>query len=693
MADLEEEEGELDDDMDLETSMDERETEPRTVVPSSSSSSNATVKHPTPLTSSSLPKQLQPQQQQQQPKKTSTSSLSHSHSHSHSHSPSVPLSHSSYSSNANASPALVFDDHPQQPSSAKSPAHLLRPSTSSNSQSSVVPPPLLLQRVYHGCSSIDDYQNERKVGEGTFGEVNIMKHIKTGEKFALKRILMANEKEGIPITALREIKILKSLSHENIVELTEIAVKKGNKQTRTRGEVHMVFPFMDHDLNGLLENPNIRFLPNQIKSYVQQLLKGTDYLHKNQIMHRDMKTANILIDNKGYLKIADFGLARAHLQSIKDPKYTNMVVTRWYRPPELLLGATRYGPSIDMWGVGCVFGEILKRKPILVGNDDFDQLEKIWELCGTPTPETWPGLKELPAMQTMELSKPPKERSIPHHFKHFVNDKYFLGAIELLEKILVCDPAQRLSADVALQHHYFFAKPFPATPGGADFITNWEQSHELGSRMRREASRANSDIPGLRPPALAVPQPHYTLPGDFETYQRVMGFVENVPHVQAGCRRGHQQGMGGSHHGHHHQYGGSGGGGHWQGGQHPYARGGGDGGGGYQRNKAMYEHNPNVGRSGSGAGSGAQGRPSYGASGNNGGRDGGYRGGGYDSSRAGGGGGGDGGRDRDRERDRDHRSGDEYRGDRDRYGGGRGDQQQQHGQRDDRRLPSKPAAQ
>ncbi|KAJ3227864.1 serine/threonine protein kinase, CMGC, CDC2/CDK sub [Chytriomyces hyalinus] len=348
-----------------------------------------------------------------------------------------------------ASPALVFEDMTNS-FLATSPS-LSNPNSSSISK-----------KVYTGCSSIDDYEVVRKVGEGTFGEVLIMNSLKTGKKYALKRILMHNEKEGIPITALREIKILKSLSHVNIIELTEIAVKKGNKQTRQRGEVHMVFPFMDHDLNGLLENPAVRFTPHQIKSYFHQLLSGTDYLHKNSILHRDMKTANILIDNEGYLKIADFGLARAHLKSSKDPKYTNMVVTRWYRPPELLLGTMRYGPAIDIWGVGCVFGEILKRRPIIVGSDDFDQLEKVWEIIGTPSAdapinskESWPSMQELPGMSTISgFNK--RERKLRAYFARFAEDPYFIGVIDLLDDILVADPSKRPSAEKALQHHYFF---------------------------------------------------------------------------------------------------------------------------------------------------------------------------------------------------------------------------------------------
>ncbi|KAJ3065326.1 serine/threonine protein kinase, CMGC, CDC2/CDK sub [Podochytrium sp. JEL0797] len=232
--------------------------------------------------------------QNQQPPSSSSKKYkpfpAHLHHH-HSRPSSSSSSSSSYHPNNNtASPSLPYD--PQHDASSSrpptstpmSPAFMPRSGASAATTprpgDAAVAPVMQQQRVYKGCSSIDEYVSGKKVGEGTFGEVMIMTHSKTGKVYALKKILMHNEKEGIPITALREIKILKSLCHENVVELTEIAVKKGNKQSRTRGEVHMVFPFMDHDLNGLLENPSIRFMPHQIKSYFQQLLKGTDYLHK-----------------------------------------------------------------------------------------------------------------------------------------------------------------------------------------------------------------------------------------------------------------------------------------------------------------------------------------------------------------------------------------------------------------------------
>lgn len=260
-------------------------------------------------------------------------------------------------------------------------------------------------RKFHGCSALAEYSVTEKIGEGTFGEVSIGRHKKSGDVVALKKILVHNEKEGIPVTALREIRILKALAHPNIIALKEIAYRKGDRAKKEKGVISMVFPYLDHDLTGLLENPAVRFKPPHIKSYMKQLLMGTNYLHKSHILHRDIKGSNILVDNKGNLKIADFGLARSYTAEDKK-KYTNMVVTRWYRPPELLMGAVHYTTAIDIWGVGCVFGELLKRRPILPGSSDLDQLQKIFQLCGTPTDENWPDYKQLPNIANQSITLP-----------------------------------------------------------------------------------------------------------------------------------------------------------------------------------------------------------------------------------------------------------------------------------------------
>jgi serine/threonine-protein kinase BUR1 len=222
------------------------------------------------------------------------------------------------------------------------------------------------QNSFRGCSKIADYKILSKLGEGTFGEVHKAESLNTGAIVALKKILMHNEKDGFPITALREIKLLKMLSHLNILKLEEMAVEHHPKSTdkRKRAIMYMVTPYMDHDLSGLLENPTVTFKEEHIKCYMLQLLEGVRYLHDNQILHRDMKAANLLINNKGILQIADFGLARHYDEPVPVAgrgggearrDYTTLVVTRWYRPPELLLHLRRYTTAIDMWGVGFVF--------------------------------------------------------------------------------------------------------------------------------------------------------------------------------------------------------------------------------------------------------------------------------------------------------------------------------------------------
>jgi len=338
------------------------------------------------------------------------------------------------------------------------------------------------QTQYYGVSECNEYDFKDRVGSGTFGEVHKAKDSRTKEIVAMKHIYMANENEGVPITALREIKILKQLNHPNIIPLLEIAVKRGNRVARQRGALYMVFPYMDHDLAGLIENKNVEFTEPQIKCYMKQLFEGILYLHSNNIMHRDIKCANILINNQGQLQIGDFGLARSFDPDDKNKEYTNMVVTRWYRPPELLLGETRYTCAIDMWGLGCILGEILQRVPILRGESESDQLEKIWDLCGTPNEEIWPGFRNLPGCHDLTF-KYPKPNCIEERFKNF-NPL----AVDLLKKLLTLDPKKRITAKEALTHDYFWTSPEPALPKD---LPTYAPSHELDARKARKM--ANPD--------------------------------------------------------------------------------------------------------------------------------------------------------------------------------------------------------
>ncbi|QIW99016.1 hypothetical protein AMS68_004534 [Peltaster fructicola] len=347
------------------------------------------------------------------------------------------------------------------------------------------------QRRFRGSAKLSDYElDNEKLGEGTFGIVTKARSKRTGAVVALKRILMHNEKDGFPITALREVKLLKLLSHKNILRLEEMAVERQSAEDKTksgkrRATLYMVTPYMDHDLSGMLTNPDINFSEPQIKCYMQQLLEGVRYLHASHILHRDMKAANILISNKGLLQIADFGLARHYEgptpksgdgngEAVRD--YTSLVVTRWYRPPELLLTLRRYTPAIDVWGVGCVFAEMYERKPILEGRTDVDQCVRIFQLIGSPTDETMPGWHKLPGCEGQNQWDY-KKGDIDQRF----GSRMSKTGLELLKKMLCLDWRKRVNAIDALAHPYFTTAPLPADPSQ---LPTYKDSHELDSRKR-----------------------------------------------------------------------------------------------------------------------------------------------------------------------------------------------------------------
>ncbi|TDZ30950.1 Serine/threonine-protein kinase BUR1 [Colletotrichum spinosum] len=361
-----------------------------------------------------------------------------------------------------------------------------------------------------GCSRITDYEQLGKLGEGTFGEVHRARQKRTGDHVALKKIIMHHEKDGFPITALREIKLLKLLSHKNILELVDMAVEHPQRASdkRKRPIMYMATPYMDHDLSGLLDNPSVHFTEPQIKCYMLQLLEGLRYLHDNHILHRDMKAANLLINNKGILQIADFGLARHYEGPTPHPgqgageghrEYTGLVVTRWYRPPELLLHLKKYTPAIDVWGVGCVFGEMLVGKPILAGESDTNQLEIIWDLMGSPTPDNMPLFHTLPGAEG--LTPRARPGSLPTRFRD-----YGTGAVSLLRDLLKLDWRARVNAADALNHPYFKMSPLPAEPGD---IPSFEDSHELDRRKFHDRKAALPPAPkggtvGIGPDAHGV---------------------------------------------------------------------------------------------------------------------------------------------------------------------------------------------
>ncbi|KAJ0064445.1 hypothetical protein NL108_006504, partial [Boleophthalmus pectinirostris] len=204
----------------------------------------------------------------------------------------------------------------------------------------------------------------------------------TGETVALKKVALRRLEDGIPNQALREIKALQEIEDNQHVVKLKAVFPHGT------GFV-LVFDYMLSDLSEVIRNSERPLTPAQVKGYMMMLLKGVTFLHHNNIMHRDLKPANLLISSSGHLKIADFGLARL-LSEQGERLYSHQVATRWYRAPELLYGARKYDEGVDLWAVGCIFGELLNSSPLFPGENDIEQLCCVLRVLGTPTQETWP---------------------------------------------------------------------------------------------------------------------------------------------------------------------------------------------------------------------------------------------------------------------------------------------------------------
>lgn len=329
------------------------------------------------------------------------------------------------------------------------------------------------------------------MGEGTYGQVFKARSERTGAIVALKKIRMDSEKDGFPVTAMREIKLLQALRHENVVRLHEMMV--------TRGSVYMVFEYMEHDLNGILAHPQVHFTPAHLKSLAQQLFSGLDYLHRRAaVLHRDLKGSNILLNNAGRLKLADFGLARFYAKRRRaggaaGGDYTNRVVTLWYRPPELLFGETQYGSEVDMWGAGCIFVELFVKRPVFQSETELEQVRAITDVLGPVTRANWPGVERL---AWFEMVKPAAVAAAEGEgeTKDYVQaafGKYMGGtALDVARGLLTYDPERRWTAREALAAGYFREEPRPELPAGLLSALEGEW-HEYESRREKRKASAN----------------------------------------------------------------------------------------------------------------------------------------------------------------------------------------------------------
>ncbi|KAG0167852.1 Cyclin-dependent kinase 10 [Apophysomyces sp. BC1034] len=303
---------------------------------------------------------------------------------------------------------------------------------------------------YGECRDVEDFQKLNRVGEGTYGVVYRVKDTKSSQIVALKKIRMERETDGMPISSLREISILKRMRHPNIVNVTDVAV--GPKLE----SIFLVMEYCEQDLGTLLDMVPTPYTSSEVKCLMHQLLRGLEYCHDHSIIHRDLKMSNLLLTSTGLLKIADFGLART--LSLPSKPMTPNVVTLWYRSPELLFGEANYTTAVDLWSAGCIMGELLQHRPLLPGNTEQAQLDLVVKLLGTPNEHIWPGYSKLPLGKSLVL---PKQE---YNNIKIVFPRHTDGTISLLAGLLTYNPRSRLTVKQALTHAYFYESPRAQEP-------------------------------------------------------------------------------------------------------------------------------------------------------------------------------------------------------------------------------------
>lgn len=301
----------------------------------------------------------------------------------------------------------------------------------------------------------DSYDCLSRISEGTFGIVWKARDKKHPESYvALKELKLENSANGFP--GMREINALFALAqHESIVTLKEVVLG-----TNGIDDVYLVMEYFDTDLLRVIEDGSL--LEEDTKSILYQIVSGVKFIHEKGYLHRDLKCSNVLVNHRSKrIAIADFGLARQwQPDNSSAAPLTQSVVSLWYRAPELLFGETKYGPPVDMWSVGCIFGEILERRPTFQSQGELDQISQIFTLLGPPTQSSWPGFDELPNAKLFRWrAKDGQEPTVRKRFLLFTAEapqSFDLGqdGFDLLVGLLRLDPERRLTASEALEHLY-----------------------------------------------------------------------------------------------------------------------------------------------------------------------------------------------------------------------------------------------
>ncbi|KAE8727119.1 Mitogen-activated protein kinase 4 [Hibiscus syriacus] len=283
----------------------------------------------------------------------------------------------------------------------------------------------------------------KPIGRGAYGVVCSAINRETNDKVAIKKINNVFDYPVDALRTLRELRLLRHIRHDNVIALKDVMMPA---QRTSFKDVYLVYELMDTDLHQIIKSSQ-PLSNDHCKYFIFQLLRGLKYLHSANILHRDLKPGNLLVNANCDLKICDFGLARTSRGN--EQFMTEYVVTRWYRAPELLLCCDNYGTSIDVWSVGCIFAEILGRKPIFPGTECLSQLKLIINVLGS---------QQEADIQFIDNPKARRFiKSLPHsrgiHLSHLYPQADPL-AIDLLQRMLVFDPSKRISVTEALLHPY-----------------------------------------------------------------------------------------------------------------------------------------------------------------------------------------------------------------------------------------------
>jgi cyclin-dependent kinase 10 len=312
--------------------------------------------------------------------------------------------------------------------------------------------------THFNCSDVAEYEKVDRIGEGTYGTVYRAIYRRTRTVVALKRVLLHNEStEGFPITTLREISVLRLCkNHRNCVQLLDVVVGK------RRDAVFLVFEYCEHDIYALIRKYKSPFTEAELKCLFLQLLQALSYLHKHDIVHRDLKLSNLLYTCRGELKLADFGMSRELNFSDTTPM-TTKVVTLWYRAPEILLEYGFYSTAVDMWAVGCLFGELLASKPLFPGDSESDQIQYVFDVLGVPNERVWPEVNSMPLISNCTVKIIPTKENVYNNLR-VLFPAISEDAFEFLNLCLAYNPRNRIKAKHALTHMYFLRSPYPLDP-------------------------------------------------------------------------------------------------------------------------------------------------------------------------------------------------------------------------------------